>query len=94
LRVLRGGSAESAAGRWVKFDVELDESDYQQLLIENGFDTYDLTVVQKFNLLVKYAELLVTIRMEDLQVKGDHSASELLSNLKTYIHNLKVSKGS
>lgn len=91
MRVLRGGSAENKSNRWVKFDVELDESDYQQLLVENGLDPSDLTVIQKFNLLVKYAELLVTVRMESLGAVGDSSSAELLQELKTFIDRLKES---
>jgi hypothetical protein len=89
LKVLRGGSAENSSNRWVKFDVELDESDYQQLLIENQLDAFDLTTLQKFNLLVKYAELLVTVRMEALGSTGDVHSSVLLQELKAFIEKLK-----
>lgn len=88
MRVLRGGTAETS-NRWVKFDVELDESDYQQLLIENQLDTFDLTTLQKFNLMVKYAELLVTVRMESLGSSGEQSSSTLLQDLKAFIEKLK-----
>lgn len=89
MRVLRGGSAENSSNRWVKFDIELDESDYQQLLIENGLDAFDLTTLQKFNLLVKYAELLVTVRMEGLGSSGEKHSSELLQDLKSFIEKIK-----
>jgi hypothetical protein len=89
LRVLRGGSAENSSGRWVKFDVELDESDYQKLLIENGLDAFDVSTIQKFKLLVKYAELLVTDRMESLGATGDFSSADLRQDLIDFITKLK-----
>jgi hypothetical protein len=89
LRVLRGGSAEAASNRWVKFDIELDESDLQALVIQHGLDSEALTVVQKFSLLVKQAEFLVTVRMESLGVQGEQTAQDLSNNLDAYIKMLK-----
>ena len=89
MRVLRGGSAENSSGRWVKFDVELDESDYQKLLIENGLDDSEVSTIQKFKLLVKYAELLVTDRMESLGAKGDLTSVELRQDLIDFLTKLK-----
>lgn len=86
--VLRGGSAESAGGRWVKFDVTLDESDLQAEVMKYNLAGRDLTVIQKYTLLVNLAELLVTVRMEALGVKGDKTSADLNQRYKDYVESL------
>lgn len=88
MRVLRGGSAENANNRWVKFDIELDESDLQAEVIKHNLAGAELTVIQKYTLLVKLAELLVTVRMEALGVQGEESSQTLNKNYKEYISTL------
>lgn len=90
--VLRGGSAETANGKWVKFDVTLDESDLQAEVIHNSLDLSAMTVIQKYSLLTKLAELLVTVRMEDLGAKGDKTASQLSQAYKNYLITLPKMK--
>jgi hypothetical protein len=89
VKVLRGGSAESSNNRWVKFDVELDESDIQANVVQYGLDYDALSVIQKYTMLVKQAELLVTVRMETLGVTGDRSSTELQQDFVAYIKKLK-----
>jgi hypothetical protein len=88
VRILRGGSAESTSGRWVKFDVELDESDIQAEVIKHNLAGRDLSVIQKYTLLVKLAELLVTVRMEALGVRGEQSSNDLNQSYKDYVASL------
>lgn len=76
MRILRGGSAESASGRWVKFDVELDESDLQRILVENDMVGAKLSVREVFTLLEAEAEVLVSVKMEQLGAKGAVSARD------------------
>jgi len=88
MRVLRGGSAENSSNRWVKFDVELDESDMQAEVIKYNLDASKLTVLQKYSLLVKLAELLVTVRMEALGVVGAASSKDLNQSYVDYVATL------
>jgi hypothetical protein len=93
MKVLRGGSAENSQGRWVKFDVELDESDIQAEVIKYNLAQEQLTVLQKYTLLVKLSELLVTVRMESLGVIGDVSASKLSQDYSDYVKSLPRQEG-
>jgi hypothetical protein len=93
VRILRGGSAETTSNRWVKFDVELDESDLQAEVIKYNLAGRDLTVIQKYTLLVKLAELLVTVRMEELGAKGGTSVAELNQAYKEYVSGLPRAEG-
>lgn len=88
MRVLRGGSAETRNNRWVKFDVELDESDLQAEAYKHNVALSELTVVQKYSLLVKLAELLVTVRMEALGVSGEKTSTELTQEYSGYVNSL------
>jgi hypothetical protein len=88
LRILRGGSAEVSTNKWVKFDVELDESDLQALAVKNGLALESLTVIQKFQLLVSQAELLVTVQMENLGAQGSDDVLTLKTRLKNLIATL------
>ncbi len=88
MRILRGGSAETANGKWVKFDVELDESDLQAEVVKYNLAGRDFTVIQKFTLLVKLAELLVTVRMEELGAKGEFPVAQLNQAYKDYVSSL------
>lgn len=76
MKVLRGGSAEVGSNKWVKFDIELDGSDLQRLLIENDLSDVTLTVREAFSLLEAEAETLVTLKMEQLGAKGDVTARD------------------
>jgi hypothetical protein len=86
MRIVRGGSAETKDNRWVKFDIELDESDLQGETVK--YNLADLTVIQKYTLLTKLAELLVTVRMETLGVKGEHDSASLNEAYKVYVSTL------
>lgn len=86
MKILRGGSAEVRSNQWFKFDIELDESDLQALRIKHNLG--DLTVIQKYKLLVKQAELLTTIEMEAQGLNGDKRASELLIEFNELIEYL------
>ena len=88
MKILKGGSAEVANNRWVKFDIELDESDLQAIVIKNGIDGSKLTVGQKYQTLVKQAEVLVTLQMEGEGMTGEKSSRELLEDFKAYVSSL------
>jgi hypothetical protein len=88
MKVLRGGSAETRNNRWVKFDVELDESDLQAEVYKYNLALRELTVIQKYSLLVKLAELLVTIRMETLGVSGEKDSAKLSQEYSDYVTSL------
>lgn len=88
MKILRGGSAETVNNRWVKFDIELDESDLQAEVVKYNLAGHDLTVIQKYTLLVKLAELLVTVRMEELGAKGEISVAQLNQTYKDYVSGL------
>jgi hypothetical protein len=81
LRVLRGGSAEVQSNKWFKFDIELDESDLQAIVIKNSLDAAKLTVGQKYQLLVAQAEILVTLQMEGQSLTGEKSSRLLMEEL-------------
>jgi hypothetical protein len=86
LRVLKGGSAEIKANQWYKFDIELDESDLQALSIKHNLAA--LTVIQKYKLLSKQAELLVTVDLEAQGSTGNKSSEKLMIELQTLIKEL------
>lgn len=86
MKILRGGSAEVAPNRWFKFDIELDESDLQALTVKHNLS--GLTVIQKYKLLVKQAELLTTIEMESQGLSGDKSAVTLKDEFDTLVESL------
>lgn len=73
---------------WFKFDIELDESDLQAIVIKYGLDYDKLTVIDKYRLLKTQAELLTTVEMEQQGASGQVSARELSENLKNVISNL------
>lgn len=87
MRILRGGSAEVLGNKWVKFDVELDESDLQAEIMKYGL-TDHLTVIQKYSLLVRLAELLVTVRMEALGANGAATSAQLSQQYNDFISSL------
>jgi hypothetical protein len=88
VKILRGGSAETASGKWVKFDIELDEGDIQSEVMKYNLAGPTLTVIQKYTLLVKLAELLVTVRMEELGATGDTAVTKLNQSYKDYVASL------
>ena len=78
MEILRGGSAETASGRWVKFDVKLDETDFERILKEHDIpaDPRTFTVNEVFAILEAKAETLVLLKFEQMGAKGDRSARE------------------
>ncbi len=86
MKILRGGSAEIRPNKWHKFDIELDEGDLQALVVKHGLA--DLTVIQKYKLLVKQAELLVTVEMEGQGVVGDKTSRDLMAELNSLVESL------
>lgn len=86
MKILRGGSAEVRPNRWFKFDIELDESDLQALVVKHNLD--DLTVIQKYKLLVKQAELLTTIEMESQGLAGEKPAKEIVAEFNSLVDSL------
>lgn len=86
MKILKGGSAEVRNGKWIKFDLELDESDLQALTVR--YNLADLTVIQKYTLLVKQAELLITVQMESEGVTGDKSSKDLVAEFNALIEKL------
>jgi len=86
VKILRGGSAEVRPNKWHKFDIELDESDLQALAVKHNLA--DLTVIQKYKLLVKQAELFVIVEMEGQGVTGDKSSRIAMTELTDLINSL------
>lgn len=86
MRILRGGSAEVKPNQWFKFDIELDESDLQAITIKHNLG--ELTVIQKYKLLVKQAELLTTIEMESQGLAGDKSARDIMTDFNSLVESL------
>ena len=99
MKILRGGSAETANGKWVKFDVELDESDLQRILIEHELvhsgnrlaEKLNLTVGQVFQILEAEAEMLVTLKMQMLGIPGA-SVAEHKARLTKILDKLKANE--
>jgi hypothetical protein len=85
LRVLRGGSAEVESNKWFKFDIELDESDLQAIVIKNDLDAGKLTVGQKYQLLVSQADILVTLQMEGQNLTGEKSSRILMAEFNALV---------
>jgi hypothetical protein len=90
VKILRGGSAEVRPNNWFKFDVELDESDLQAIVVKYGLDYDKLTVIDKYRLLKTQAELLTTIEMEQQGAVGQVSARDLSQQLLKVISDLKA----
>jgi hypothetical protein len=88
VKILKGGSLEVERNKWQKFDIELDESDLQAIVVTNGIDSAKLTVVQKFTVLSKQAEILVTAQMESVGASGDRPLSQLVPEFKGYLASL------
>lgn len=88
MKILRGGSAETRSGKWFKFDIELDESDFQALVIKNNLDADKISLLQKYQLLTTQAELLVTVEMNKQGVDSEESSTVLVKRLKDIINAL------
>jgi hypothetical protein len=93
LKILKGGSAEISPNRWKKFDIELDETDLQALVIKNNLDATKLSVGQKYLLLVKQAELLITLDMERDGLSGEESFANLNEKLSMFLDKLPKLEG-
>jgi len=89
LRIVRGGSAETASGKWVKFDVELDESDIQRILIANDIAGHVLSVRDAFQLLEAEAEFLVVAKMTQLGAVGDISFEDARGRANKILNKIK-----
>jgi hypothetical protein len=88
LKILRGGSAETASGKWVKFDVELDETDLQRILSETNIVASTLSVRDVFSLLEAEAETLVTLKMEQLGARSEVSAKDQAARVTKILNKL------
>lgn len=88
MRILRGGSAEIRSNQWHKFDIELDESDLQAIVVKYNLAYAQLSVVQKYKILVKQAELLVTAEMQAHGAEGEYSLASLNEDLLGYLETL------
>jgi hypothetical protein len=88
LKILKGGSAEVDNNKWRKFDVELDESDLQAIVMKFGIDSSKLSVGQKYLTMVKQAEILVAMDFESAGLTGDKSVRELTKEFLDYVENL------
>lgn len=88
MRVLRGGSTEVKSNTWFKFDIELDESDLQAIVVKNNIDYSKLTVGQKYQLLVTQAEILVTLQMESQGAEGEKTSRELVGQFNVLIERM------
>lgn len=90
MKILRGGSAEIKPNKWHKFDIELDESDLQAIVVKHNLDYSKLTVISKYKILVKQAEILVTAEMNSQGVQGEQSLGELTESFNNYVAGLQV----
>lgn len=90
MRILRGGSAEVRPNNWFKFDIELDESDLQAIVVKYGLDYDKLTVIDKYRIMTKQAELLTTIEMEQQGAVGQNSVADLKTAFMKIVNDLKV----
>lgn len=90
MKILRGGSAEIKPNKWHKFDIELDESDLQAIVVKYGLDYSKLTVISKYKLLTWQAEILVTAEMNSQGAEGHKSIGDLTQIFNNYIENLKA----
>jgi hypothetical protein len=88
VKILRGGSAEIRPNTWFKFDIELDESDLQALIVKHNLDGSKLTVIQKYKLLVNQAELLTTVEMQKQGMEGDKTPGSILSEFNDLVETL------
>lgn len=88
MKVLKGGSAEVAPNRWSKFDIELDESDLQAIVVKNNLDPAKLSVGQKYSILTKQAEILITHQMETEGLIGEKSSSDLVIEFHKILGNM------
>ena len=88
MKVLKGGSAEVRSNQWKKFDIELDESDLQAIVIKHKLDYSKLTVVQKFRILSLQAEVFVTYQMESEGMTGEKSTGALSLELRNFLETL------
>jgi hypothetical protein len=93
LRVLKGGSAEVAPNKWAKFDIELDESDLQAIVVKNNLDYSKLSVGQKYSILTKQAEVLITHQMELEGLRGEKSSSDLILEFHKLLENMPKVEG-
>ncbi len=85
MKVLRGGSAETSSNKWFKFDVELDEGDLQAITFQYGLDYDKLSVIQKYRILSKQAEVLVTVEMEQAGLTGKVSSNSAVIAFKEFV---------
>lgn len=88
MKVLKGGSAEVSSNRWHKFDIELDESDLQAIVVKNNLAYDQLTVGMKYSILVKQAEILVTIQFESEGLNSEKSSRELIQEFTFFLNGL------
>ncbi len=58
---VRLGWSGEIHGTWTKMDIEVDESDYAQLLNEHKVSTDALTQVEKFKVMYLHAEVFVQL---------------------------------
>lgn len=91
MKILKGGTAEvnvNGTNRWKKFDIELDESDLQAIVVKNSLDYDKLTVVMKYKLLVKQAEILIAVEFESDGLQGDKSVADLSGEFLQFVATL------
>jgi hypothetical protein len=74
--------------KWHKFDIELDESDLQAIVVKHGIDGDKLTVIQKYKVLVAQAELLVTVEFEKAGGSSDKTSGYLLGEFNEILSKL------
>jgi len=88
LKILKGGSAEVKPNVWKKFDIELDESDLQAIVVKHNLDLSKMSVINKYQVLVKQADLLVTLQMESEGLSGEKSVETLSAEFRALIGQL------
>lgn len=91
MKILKGGTAEinvEGTSRWKKFDIELDESDLQAIVIKNKLDYDQLTVGMKYKILVMQAEILICVEFESVGLQGEKSVNQLTGEFFQFISTL------